>query len=116
MREVYRRLLNRNAEAGGLDYWSGEIRRLQDLGRSASEARSEVGFAIDESVERRRNLINEWHLLYLSRTATPNELDAYLALLEQGLSQRTVQRLLIDSVEYANKPPLPPTGTAIRVV
>ena len=92
--------------------------RFLTVGASRREARrrKSVAFAIDQSDERRRNLIRDWYRLYLQREATLSEVEQYLNRLQRGQSQRTVQRSIIDDPEYVTKPNLPAPGVVARLI
>lgn len=103
--ELYRRLLSREPEAAGLQYW---IDALEQRGMSRDLV--VLGFVLSD--ENFGALIEDWHQQYLARSARPDELDRFLNELRHGLSQRAVQISLIDSDEYKNSPATPSAGTA----
>lgn len=95
--ELYRRLLGREPDAAGLEYWTT---RLQ----SGQLSRQQVVFGFTRSDENFRNLVNGWYQQYLGRSPTSAELDLRVNRMRNGASQRGIQIELIDSPEYASTP------------
>ena len=106
--ELYRRLLGRDPDGGGLDYWTGQLE--QEL-----RTRPAVVLGFVRSPENFRNLVRGWHGQYLNRAPTAQEENAFVAQLLAGASQRSIQIQILDGAEYFNTPPPPPAGAARRV-
>ena len=112
--EVYRRLLNREPEAEGLRYWTGQL--------AAGRSQADVVLGFITSDENRRNLARTWYQQYLGRAATQIEIDSVVSkmtdrplpngTLVKGQTQRDIQIFIIDSQEYLNTPPPPAPGAA----
>jgi hypothetical protein len=107
--EMYRRLLNREPDQAGHDFWSGVLNR-QQLDRFG------VVLFFVRSDENFRNLVNGWFQEYLNRTPSTAEQNNYLFALEHGgWTQRMAQINIINGPEYLNTPPPPAAGVALRV-
>jgi hypothetical protein len=106
--EVYRRLLHREAESSGLQYWTGLL-------NDNLQTRSGVILGFEDSPEDFHNLVKGWYIQYLDRAATTSEEDQFVAEMRNGSTQRTVQIQILDSAEYRNTPPPPSAGTAKRL-
>ncbi|MEX2119867.1 MAG: DUF4214 domain-containing protein [Pirellulales bacterium] len=100
--EMYRRLLGREAEQGGLDYWSAQL--------AQGMSRSDVVLGFVQSEENFRNLVRGWHVQYLGRQATAEELERLVGQLRGGVTQRAIQIGLLDSPEYRDAPVAPLTA------
>lgn len=106
--ELYQRLLGRAPDQGGLNHWVGEL----NAGRLT---RPQVVLGFVQSAENFRLLTRGWFQQYLGRAPSQQEEDARVSQLQSGVSQRTVQIQLLDSLEYRNTPPQPAAGVALRV-
>ncbi|MDZ4780852.1 MAG: DUF4214 domain-containing protein, partial [Planctomycetia bacterium] len=95
--ELYRRLLGREPDAAGLDYWTTRL-------SSGQLSRQQVVFGFTRSDENFRNLITGWYQQYLGRTPTAEELNTRVDRMRNGATQRTIQIELIDSPEYRLTP------------
>jgi len=95
--ELYRRLLGREPDAAGLDYWTTRL-------TSGQLSRQQVVFGFTRSDENFRNLITGWYQQYLGRNPTAEELDSRVQRMRSGATQRTIQIELIDSPEYRLTP------------
>ncbi|MEX2121353.1 MAG: DUF4214 domain-containing protein [Pirellulales bacterium] len=107
--EMYRRLLNREPDQQGLDFWTDHL----DNGRLGRE---QVVLGFVKSDENFRNLVTDWFQQYLNRQPTSDaEIAPFVSQLQQGASQRDIQTQILDTDEYFNSPPVPADGTAVRV-
>ena len=102
--ELYRRLLGRDPDANGAAFWESRL--------AAGVTRANVVFAILRSVENSTRLAQGWYSLYLGRNGSAAEINAVVAKLQRGVSQRQAQIDLIDGLEYRERPPTPAAGTA----
>jgi hypothetical protein len=95
--EVYRDLLHRQTDAGGLAFWSG----LLDQGIS----RSQVVFAIEScpTLEYRHIQVENTYRALLQRPADPQGMGSGVAFLQAGGSVEQLAVLIIGSPEYAQK-------------
>jgi hypothetical protein len=90
--EVYRELLNREADPAGLAAWSA----LVDQG----VPRPLVVFAIESSVEYRAVVIDELYRDYLNRPADPTGLNAFVQFVGLGGTFDQVRATILGSGEY----------------
>lgn len=95
--ELYRRLLGREPDAAGLDYWTTRL-------DSGQLSRQQVVFGFTRSNENFTNLINGWYQQYLGRAPSADELSTRVERMRNGATQREIQIELIDSPEYATTP------------
>jgi hypothetical protein len=109
IRQLYLRLLGRQADDSGLAYWTGHL-------NSGDMGRADVVLSFQFSDENRRLLIGDWYEQFLGRSPSTVESNLFLAQLQQGASQRQVQMYLIDSLEYRNSPAPPAAGAAVRLL
>jgi hypothetical protein len=89
---LYQDLLNRAAEQGGLDFWSG----LLAIGTS----RGSIVLGIEGSQEYQTNLVNDLYRKYLQRAASPAELASGLAAVRAGTSVEALATPILASPEY----------------
>lgn len=94
--ELYRRLLGREPDAAGLDYWTTRL-------DSNQLSRQQVVFGFTRSPENFTNLITGWYQQYLGRKPTADELSTRVLRMQDGATQRAIQIELIDTPEYASK-------------
>jgi hypothetical protein len=95
--ELYRRLLGREPDAAGLDYWTTRL-------DSGQLSRKQVVFGFTRSNENFTNLVTGWYQQYLGRTPSNDELTTRVNRMRNGATQREIQIELIDTPEYANTP------------
>jgi hypothetical protein len=105
---LYERLLNREPDAAGLQFWTGKL-------DSGALDRTGVVNGFENSVEHYQNVTIAFYQQYLGREPTSSELSSSVAAFEAGGTQRTLQIGLIDSTEYRNSPPPPKTGGVNRL-
>ncbi|HXT57127.1 MAG TPA: DUF4214 domain-containing protein, partial [Pirellulales bacterium] len=104
---LYERLLNREPDQQGLQFWTGNL-------DSGAMTREQVVLGFEQSPEAYTNDVNGFFQQYLNRAPTATELANYVGQLEHGATQRDIQMQLIDLPEYQNNPPLPPAGSMNR--
>jgi hypothetical protein len=105
---LYERLLNREPDAQGLQFWTGNL-------DSGAMTREQVVLGFEQSHEAFTNDVVGFFQQYLNRTPNQTELASYVDQLEhQGKTQRDIQIDLINTTEYQNTPPLPPAGSMNR--
>ncbi|MEX2558820.1 MAG: Ig-like domain-containing protein [Pirellulales bacterium] len=107
--QLYRRLLGREPEQSGRQFWVDAL----DQGRMT---RQQVVLGFVRSDENFRNLITGWFNQYLGRQPLSTELTNLVGRMGSGASHREVQLGIIDSDEYRNTPPPPLAGTARRLI
>lgn len=90
--QVYRDLLDREAEPAGSLAWSA----LLDRGVSTSQ----VVQGIQQSPEYRRKIVQRFYLELLGRPAEPLGLSFWVGLLEQGATVERVRAGILGSLEY----------------
>jgi hypothetical protein len=105
---LYERLLNREPDQDGLQYWSNQL-------DGGTQDRLGVINGFENSVEHFQNVTIALYQQYLNRQPTADELSNNVAAFAAGATQRTIQIKLIDSTEYRNSPPPPATGSADRL-
>jgi uncharacterized repeat protein (TIGR01451 family) len=91
--QVYRDLLNRNAEAGALASWGA----LLNQGRLT---RTQVVLAIETSMEYRIDVVQNLYQRFLRRAADPGGLNAGVNFLAQGGTTSQLEAILLASNEY----------------
>jgi hypothetical protein len=101
---LYDRLLNREPESQGLQYWTSNLDN-----HTMSQQGVVLGFV--QSPENFGNLTTAFFQQYLNRKPTVSELAQYVGQFKAGGSQRDIQKAIIDLPEYANTPPAPAPGT-----
>ncbi|HEX5443800.1 MAG TPA: DUF4214 domain-containing protein, partial [Pirellulales bacterium] len=104
VKALYERLLNRQFDTQGLNYWVNQLGTQQQ-----TEFQVVMGFLTSD--ENYKLLTNQFFDEYLQRQPSQNELNDYLAAFRAGASQRDIQIKLIDTPEYRNSPPPPAPGT-----
>lgn len=108
LNQAYRRLLGREADEAGLQYWAQWI----NSGRMTLAQVVLDGF--ESSSEYYGNLVDEFFHEYLNHNPNDAELHEYVVQLQSGASQRDIQFDLIDLPEYRNTPPIPADGEVAR--
>ncbi|MEX2119078.1 MAG: DUF4214 domain-containing protein [Pirellulales bacterium] len=106
--ELYRRLLGREPEPAGAQFWEDEL-------NDGRRTREQVVLGFVQSDENFANLIAAWHQQYLGRLPSSSELTTLVGRMRDGASHRAIQIGLIDSVEYRGTPAPPPSGAARRL-
>ncbi|OYV82322.1 MAG: hypothetical protein B7Z73_17180, partial [Planctomycetia bacterium 21-64-5] len=104
---LYERLLNREPDPAGLQYWTSNL-------DSGAMTPPEVVLGFETSVEAYSNDVTGFFQQYLNRAPTASELSTYVAQLRAGSTQADIQDEIIDSPEYQQSPPLPQFGTMNR--
>ncbi|MEX1998030.1 MAG: DUF4214 domain-containing protein [Candidatus Andersenbacteria bacterium] len=98
--ELYRRLLGREPDLTGLNYWTQRL-----TGGQATRPHIVLGFLRSE--ENFQALVRSWYQQYLHRSPGSTEVDFFVQKLHRGASPRAIQMELIDSQEYRFVPSLP---------
>lgn len=101
---LYERLLNREPDSGGLQYWTSKL-------AAGTTTPAQAVNGIQDSPESFQNLATGFFNEYLNRAPDAGELASYVAQLEAGESDEQLQIELIDTPEYANTPPQPLPGS-----
>jgi hypothetical protein len=105
--ELYKRLLVRDPDTAGLQYWT-------NLLDSGALTRPQVVLGFERSPEAFSNDVISFYQTYLNRAPTSGELSLYVNELEQGATQADIQVQLINTPEYQNTPAPPQIGTMYR--
>jgi hypothetical protein len=108
LNQVYRRLLGREADQAGVQYWAKWI----NSGRMTLSQIVLNGF--ESSPEYYGNLVDGFFHEYLNHNPNDAELHEYVIQLQSGASQRDIQIELINLPEYRNTPPIPADGEVGR--
>lgn len=105
---LYERLLNRTADAQGLQYWTNLLNQHQ-------LTEQQVVLQFEDSKENDALLVTGFYQEYLQRNPTTQELAQGVAQMQAGATPRDIQISIINSTEYRTSPPPPANGTAQRV-
>ena len=92
MEAMYQAVLGRQADGGGLSYWTAQL--------SAGVSRSSVATGFAASQERESQIIQEDYFTYLGRAASPAELNYWAAQFEHGATNEDIVSGFIGSSEY----------------
>lgn len=90
---VYRDLLGREADAGGLSYWGSALDR--------GVSRTQLVHAFWVSAEHRSNEVTSYYTNYLHRTPSASERASVVGRFSSGASETTVVRAFLNSGEYS---------------
>jgi hypothetical protein len=93
---VYRSLLNRDADAGGLASWTSLL-------NSGAQSRLQVVQGIRNSPEHFTQEVEQFYLTLLDRPADASGLQNWVQQLESGMSEEQVTFAFLDSPEYLSK-------------
>ena len=93
--EIYRDVLHRAAEQGGLDYWTAKLDAGESHGQLAYEI---VQLALPR--EEQRDEVQALYETYLHRAPDPGGLQAWTALLYSGGTDEELAQILVSSPEY----------------
>ncbi|HVX12330.1 MAG TPA: DUF4214 domain-containing protein [Pirellulales bacterium] len=104
---LYERLLNRQADPAGLQYWS-------NLLDSGALTRQQVVLGFEQSAEAFSDDVTSYFEMYLNRAPTSAELSHYTAELAQGQTQADIQVQIINLPEYQATPAAPQFGSMYR--
>ena len=105
---LYERLLNREPDASGLQFWASNL-------DNGAMTRQQVVLGFVRSDENFLNLTTGFFEEYLSRLPSADELNLYVNQFRAGATQRDIQLAIINLPEYANTPPPPADGTVERI-
>jgi sugar lactone lactonase YvrE len=93
---VYRAVLSRNADQGGLGYWTAML-------DSHAGSRLEIVQEISHSSERFGREIDAYYQTLLGRTADPQGRIYWVSALENGMREEQVAASFLSSQEYVGK-------------
>jgi hypothetical protein len=93
---VYRAILNRNADSGGLVSWTSQL-------NSGAMSRLQVVQGIRNSPEHFTQEVEQFYLTLLGRPADPLGLQNWVQALESGTREEQVAFDFLDSQEYLSK-------------
>jgi uncharacterized repeat protein (TIGR01451 family) len=93
---VYRAVLDRNADPGGLANWTAQL-------NSGALSRLQVVQGIRNSVEHFTQEVSDFYLTLLNRPADPAGLQNWVQQLEAGMREEQVAFFFLDSPEYLSK-------------
>jgi hypothetical protein len=93
---VYRAVLDRNADAGGLASWTSQL-------NSGVVSRLQVVQGIRNSPEHFTQEVEDFYLTLLNRAADPQGLQNWVQQLENGVREEQVAFDFLDSPEYLSK-------------
>ncbi len=93
---VYRAVLNRNADSGGLANWTGQL-------NSGALSRLQVVQGIRNSPEHFTQEVSDFYLTLLNRPADTSGLQNWVQQLESGMREEQLAFDFLDSPEYVSK-------------
>lgn len=88
--------MNRNADAGGLSYWTGIL-------NSGSQTRLQVVQGIRNSPEHFGQEVDAFFTTLLGRTSEPSGRAYWVAQLENGMREEQIASAFLNSPEYLSK-------------
>lgn len=89
---LYKDLLDRAPDAGGLAFWEAEL--------AGGASRSQVAYGIATSGEYRTDLVKGYYETFLGRAPDPGGLSFWLAELSSGASDQSVVEGILGSAEF----------------
>ena len=99
--QLYRDVLKREPDQGGLTAWTGMLKSGQGQDSKAQQAlRAEVAQAFVNSAEYRMDVVQGFYNTLLHRAADPAGLNAWTTFLAQGGTQPQLEAKLLGSDEY----------------
>jgi hypothetical protein len=93
---LYRAVLARNADPGGLAYWTGLL-------ESGQLSRQGVGQGIRNSAEHFQAEVTDFYFTILSRAPDPGGMQLWVQALENGVPEEQMAADFLDSQEYLSK-------------
>src|SRR5262249_9578325 len=93
---LYRTILNRNADAGGLANWTTQL-------DSGALTRLQVVQGICNSVEHFTKEVTDFYFTLLGRAPDPAGLANWVANLEAGMREEQIVFYFLDSAEYLSQ-------------
>lgn len=96
IRGIYKDLLSREGEKGGIDFW------MTALANGGTPAQVALGFTASE--ERLRNRVGDTYQTLLDRAADNAGLEYWVALFKSGFTTEDIVSGFVGSPEYYNKP------------
>ncbi|QGJ69458.1 Hypothetical protein PBC10988_11400 [Planctomycetales bacterium 10988] len=107
VRDVYRKLLERESDPTGEAFWSSIL-------NAGVTTKANVVYGFTRSYEKYGLLVDGWFGQYLSRLPSAMERDLYINMMFSGASQGEIQKQIINLPEYAAQVPTTPPGVATR--
>src|SRR5262249_6551291 len=99
--QLYRDVLNREPDQGGLNAWTAMLNSGQGQDTKAQQAmRAEVAQAFLNSVEYHIDVVQGFYDTLLHRAADPSGLNTWTNFLNQGGTQLQLEAKLLGSDEY----------------
>ena len=93
---IYRAILSRDADAGGLAYWTGQL-------NSGKVSRLHLVQAIRQSLEHFTQEVTDFYMTILGRASDAPGLQGWVQALENGVPEEQVASDFLDSPEYLSK-------------
>jgi uncharacterized repeat protein (TIGR01451 family) len=93
---VYRAVLDRNADPGGLANWTTQL-------NSGALSRLQVVQGIRNSIEHFTQEVSDFYLTLLNRTADPGGLQNWVRQLQAGMREEQIAFYFLDSPEYLSQ-------------
>jgi hypothetical protein len=93
---LYRAILNRNADAGGLASWTSQL-------NSGALSRLQVAQGIRQSVEHFTQEVTDFYYTLLGRAPDAPGLQSWVQDLQNGLPEEKIAFAFLDSPEYLSK-------------
>lgn len=90
--ELYRDLLNRPVDPGGLAHWNGML--------DAGVSRTDIAFQIEQTTEYVNDVVQGLYQQYLNRAADPGGLSYYASLMQAGATIEQVAADIAASDEF----------------
>jgi choice-of-anchor A domain-containing protein len=106
VQQVYRDVLAREAEAGGLEAWIGFLEIDRDPSGAPIDTavrRGQLVQAVQASPEARTRALDLVYRNYLGRTIDPSGRDAWLGFLNGGGTLHQVARYVLESPEFSQQ-------------
>ena len=102
---LYEKLLNREPDTAGLNYW------LRLMGPPTNESRTQVATQFYNTPEEHGLLVDFLFSEYFKGTVPTPDTAPYVADLNAGETQTQVELEIFRSPQYVNAPPAPAVGT-----
>ncbi len=111
MTELYHRILGRDPDPQGDQFW---LDFLTGHGNTAA-TRYDIAFDFLTSSETDDANVTGWFQQYLRRAPTAGELDQYAGELQAGKTDRDIEQQIANLPEYGQNPPAAPPGAGVRL-
>lgn len=109
---LYEKILNRTPDPSGYQFWLNFYQQQLAAGADPGVTRQTIGLGFFDSAEAYGNYVTGWYQEYLFRAPTDAEKAQYVAQMEAGSTDRTIEQEVTNLPEYASNPPTPSAGTA----